>query len=125
MADERRSEILDHLKDQHGLARVTMAWVRNRYDTSWDKLSRPRADAIAAWLKSQGIIHQPAELPSRETERVILYAQFTSIGIFMAAARGEGFFEDNSEAALLMLQGYAASLAKHESNGVAESATVE
>ncbi|SOD70162.1 hypothetical protein SAMN06272781_2612 [Streptomyces sp. 1222.2] len=125
MTDERRSEILDHLKDQHGLAQVTMAWVRNRYDTSWDKLSRPRADAIAAWLQSQGIIHQPAELPSRETERVLLYSQFSNIGIVMAAARGEGFFENKSEAALLMLQGYAASLAKQEANRVAEGAAVE
>ncbi|MDC2958546.1 hypothetical protein PO587_29290 [Streptomyces gilvifuscus] len=125
MADERRSEILDHLKDQHGLAQVTMAWVRNRYDTSWDKLSRPRADAIAAWLKSQGVIHQPAELPSRETERVLLYSQFTNIGIVMAAARGEGFFESKPEGALLMLQGYAASLAKQQSNRVTEGALIE
>ncbi|MGW7405667.1 hypothetical protein ACWGI9_18330 [Streptomyces sp. NPDC054833] len=125
MAAERRSEILDHLKDQHGLSRVTMAWLRNRYDTSWDKLSRPRADAIAAWLKSQGILHQPAELPSRETERVTLYSQLTGIGLFMAAARGEGFFEENSEAALLMLQSYAASLAKQGSNSVTEGASAE
>ncbi|MFE0384640.1 hypothetical protein ACFW1F_11215 [Streptomyces bungoensis] len=125
MADDRRSEIIDHLKDQHGLAQVTMAWVRNRYDTSWDKLSRPRADAIAAWLKSQGIIHQPAELPSRETERVLLYSQFTNIGIVMAAARGEGFFENKPEVALQMLQGYASFLAKQESNRVAEGAVVE
>ncbi|MCF3171185.1 MULTISPECIES: hypothetical protein [Streptomyces] len=125
MSDERRSEILDHLTDQHGLAQVTMAWVRNRYDTSWDKLSRPRADAIAAWLKSQGIIHQPGELPSRETERVLLYSQFTNIGIVMAAARGEGFFENKTEAALLMLQGYAASLAKQGSNHAAAGAAVE
>jgi hypothetical protein len=54
-----------------------------------------------------------------------LYAQFTSIGILIAAARGEKFFEDNSEAVLLMLQGNAASLAKQELNGVTESATVE
>ncbi|MFG3720540.1 hypothetical protein ACGF8D_22325 [Streptomyces massasporeus] len=54
MATERRPEILDHLMDQHRLSRVTMARVRNRYDTSWDLLSRPRADAIAAWLKIQG-----------------------------------------------------------------------
>ncbi|MFC7817022.1 hypothetical protein ACFUTR_20545 [Streptomyces sp. NPDC057367] len=125
MATERRSEILEHLKDQHGLSRVTMAWVRNRYDTSWDKLSRPRADAIAAWLKSQGILHQPAELPSRETERVTLYSQHTGIGLFMAAARGEGFFEENSEAALLMLQGYATSLAKQRSSNATEDAVVE
>ncbi len=58
-------------------------------------------------------------------KRVILYVQFTSIGILMAAARGEGFFADNSEAALLMLQGCAASLAKQELNGAAESATAK
>ncbi|MFJ3275618.1 hypothetical protein [Streptomyces sp. NPDC086776] len=125
MASDQRTEILDHLKAEHGLARVSMAWVRNRYDTSWDKLSRPRADAIAAWLKSEGIIHQPTELPSRETEYVTLYSQHTRIGVFMAAARGEGFFEDNPVAALLMLQGYAASMAKQEANRVAEVATAE
>ncbi|MFF0062103.1 hypothetical protein ACFYRC_11190 [Streptomyces sp. NPDC005279] len=123
MAAERRLEILDHLKTEHGLVRVTMAWVRNRYDTSWDKLSRPRADSIAAWLKTQGIVHQPAELPSRETEYVTLYSQRSSIGVFMAAARGEGVFENNPETALIMLQGYAASLAKHETNRITERAT--
>lgn len=122
MTAERRSEILDHIKEQDGLTRVTMAWVRNRYDTSWDKLSRPRAIAIAAWLKSQGVLHQPTELPSRETERVTLYSQTTAIGLFMAAARGEGFFEGSSEAALLILQGYAASLNKQDFDTVAEGA---
>ncbi|MET7494118.1 hypothetical protein [Streptomyces sp900116325] len=125
MAEERRSEILDHLNAEHGIARVTMAWVRNRYDTSWDKLSRPRADAIAAWLKSQSILHQPAELPSRETEYVTLYSQRTSIGVFMAAARGEGYLEDNPEGALLLLQGYAASLVKQEANRIVEGARAE
>ncbi|MEU1439724.1 hypothetical protein [Streptomyces mirabilis] len=125
MAAERRSEILDQLKEQHGLSRVTMAWVRNRYDTSWDKLSRPRADAVAAWFRSQGILHQPAELPSRETERVTLYSQFSDIGLFMAAARGEGFFEENAEAALLMLQSLAAFLSKQGSTSVTQGAIVE
>ncbi|MGW6417174.1 hypothetical protein [Streptomyces sp. NPDC055055] len=119
MTAERRPEILDHIKAEHGLTRVTMAWVRNRYDTSWDKLSRPRADAIAAWFKSEGIVHQPAELPSRETESVILYSQRTSIGVFMAAARGEGFFADNLEAAMMMLKSYAATLTEQESNRLA------
>ncbi|MFD4710539.1 hypothetical protein ACFWN5_12765 [Streptomyces sp. NPDC058430] len=125
MAAERRSEILDYLKAEHGLVRVTMAWVRNRYDTSWDKLSRPRADAIAAWLKSEGVLHQPAELPSRETEDVTLYSQHTTIGLFIAAARGEGFFEGNPLAALLMLQGHAKTLVRQETNGVAEGGIVD
>ncbi|MFD9511907.1 hypothetical protein [Streptomyces mirabilis] len=125
MGAERRSEILEHLEAEHGLARVTMAWVRNRYDTNWDKLSRPRADAIAGWLESEGILYQPAELPSRETEYVTLYSQRTSIGVFMAAARGEGIFEDNPQGALLMLQSYAASMAKQETNRITEGATAE
>ncbi|MFD7184960.1 hypothetical protein ACFV90_33815 [Streptomyces sp. NPDC059904] len=112
MTTERRAEILDYLKAEHGITRVTMAWLRNRYDTSWDKLSRPRADAIAAWLKSEIVLHQPAKLPSRETEYVTLYSQQTGIGVFMAAARGEGFFEDKAEIALMMLRSYAKSLAE-------------
>ncbi|MFE0964257.1 hypothetical protein [Streptomyces fungicidicus] len=125
MTTERRAEILDHIKEQHGLVRVTMAWLRDRYDTSWDKLSRPRANAIAAWLKSQHVLHQPAELPSRETERVVLYAQMTGIGVFMTAARGEGIFEDNPEGALMILQGYATSLAKQEPKRITEEAIAE
>ena len=125
MGAERRSEILEYLEAEHGLARVTMAWVRNRYDINWDKLSRLRADAIAKWLKSEGILYQPAELPSRETEYVTLYSQRTGIGVFMAAARGEGFFEENPVAALLMLQSYAASLAKKETSEIIEDVTAE
>ncbi|MFF4869649.1 hypothetical protein [Streptomyces sp. NPDC000961] len=114
MATDRRPEILDHIKAEHGLTQVTMAWVRNRYDTSWDKLSRPRANSIAAWFKTEGILHQPAELPSRETEYVTLYSQHSKIGILMAAARREGFFEDKPEAALMILKGYAATMAEQE-----------
>ncbi|MEU9084538.1 hypothetical protein [Streptomyces sp. NPDC048357] len=125
MAVERRSEILDHLKEEDGIARVTMAWVRNRYNTSWDKLSRPRADAIGAWFKSEGILHQPTELPSRETESVTLYSQRSGIGVFMAAARGEGLFEDKPAVALLLLQHYAVSLANQETGRVTEGIATE
>jgi hypothetical protein len=43
----------------------------------------------------------------------------------MAAARGEVFFEENLEAALLLLQGYAASLEKHEPNSVTAGALAD
>lgn len=114
METERRAEILEYLKAEHGFARVTMAWVRNRYNASWDKLSRPRADAIAAWFKSQGVLHQPAQLPSRETEYVTLYALSTNIGVVIAAAREEGPFEGLPESSQLTLKSYAMLLAKHE-----------
>ncbi|MFB7368184.1 hypothetical protein [Streptomyces hydrogenans] len=125
MATDRRSEILDHIKAENGLTRVTMAWVRNRYDTSWDKLSRRRADGIAAWFSAEGIVHQPAELPSRETEYVTLYSQHTNIGALMAAARGEGFFKGNPEAALMILKGCASWLAERESQSADENQTIK
>ncbi|NEW74988.1 hypothetical protein [Streptomyces rhizosphaericus] len=110
MADDRRSEILEHIQAGHGITRVTMGWLRNRYDTDWDKLSRGRADEIAKWLQSQQILHAPAELPSRETGHAMLYSLQSSIGILVAAARGESLFEDNPNGAMLFLEGFAKKL---------------
>ncbi|MFD4543712.1 hypothetical protein [Streptomyces bauhiniae] len=53
---------------------------------------------------------------------MLLYSQFTNIGIVMAAARGEGFFENELAVALQMLQNYASLLAKQESNCLSEVA---
>ncbi|KIZ16812.1 hypothetical protein [Streptomyces natalensis] len=116
MTTTRRPEILAHLKAQNGIARETMAWLRNRFDPSWDKLSKPRSADISAWLQAQKILHQPAELPSRETEKVTLYSLDSVVGMVVAAARVEGPFSGNASFAHLFLQGHADGLAKREAD---------
>lgn len=120
MASDRQSEILEQIKAGHGITRVTMGWLRNRYDTDWDKLSRGRADEISKWLQTQQVLHAPDELPSRETGHAMLYSLQSSIGVLVAAARGESIFEDNPAGAMLFLEGFAKKLASEDDPGDAE-----
>ncbi|GFE25690.1 hypothetical protein [Streptomyces nigrescens] len=115
MTTSRRPEILAHLKDKHGIDCVTMAWLRNRFNPDWDKLSRPRADEISGWLKAEMVLHQPAVLPSRDTEQVTLYSLNSRVGMLIAAARGDGPFADSTSWATRYLQAHASNLAKQES----------
>lgn len=121
MNTTRRPEILAHLTDKHGVDRVTMAWLRNRFNTDWDKLSRPRADEISAWLQAEMVLHQPAVLPSRDTEKVTVYLLNSQVGMLIAAARGDGPFADNASFATLYMQAHANILAKQEIGTQADS----
>ncbi|MFE4654983.1 hypothetical protein [Streptomyces sp. NPDC056707] len=105
-----RDQIIEHLKDHDGIARVTMAWLRKCYNPKWERLSRGRAEEIAGWFEQNGVLHDSTHLPRRETERVTLYLINSSIGHVVAAARQTGPYKGNPVMASLMLQQYAKQL---------------
>ncbi|WP_037870698.1 hypothetical protein [Streptomyces sp. SPB074] len=95
--------VLEKLAGNDGLAAVEMKWLREQYEAEWQKLSLGRSAQIADWLDANGIAHQPAPLPRRETDYVMLYERQSPIGIYIAAARLEGPFARSPVGAAMML----------------------
>ncbi|WP_063727802.1 hypothetical protein [Streptomyces sp. RTd22] len=100
---QRRDTILSELEEHLWVASVSMGWLREHYEPEWGRLSTARAAEISNWLLKHEIRHLPSPLPSRETEKVMLYKPTSLIGVYIAAARLEGPFERHPESAAYFL----------------------
>ncbi|MFH8405280.1 hypothetical protein ACH4FX_10965 [Streptomyces sp. NPDC018019] len=100
-----REAIWRELDNGNGVAAVSMGWLREQYNSDWNRLSLGRATEISKWLTGDGIAHLPTPMPSREAEDVLLYQRESPIGLLIRAARLEPPFAENPVAAAYFLSG--------------------
>lgn len=87
-----RHAINDALTEHNGIRAFDMKWIKNEFDSTWERLSESRCRELEEWLKSQDIGYlcpgahdghdrKACPLPSVETAEVLLYQRKSAIGV--------------------------------------------
>ncbi|UUU32765.1 hypothetical protein JIX56_24325 [Streptomyces sp. CA-210063] len=83
--------INDKLTENNGISAFNMKWIKNEFDSTWERLSESRRRELQEWLQSQDIgylcpgAHDGHDrgscpLPAVETSDVLLYQKKSAIG---------------------------------------------
>jgi hypothetical protein len=109
-----RQAINEKLEKDHGIASLTMKWIKGEFDPTWERLSDSRCRELQTWLQSQDIGYlcpgdhlghdrRDCPLPSVETAEVLLYQKKTPIGVIIRLATFDSPLRDQPNQAAAML----------------------